>query len=108
MPLFTPILYFFSFTDTAPTEIYTLSLHDALPISSKTGDSIARPMRRLLTQETDARSRIRIDGLTSRAGYRSEEHTSELQSRLHLVCRLLLEKKKIYVLESSCTHTLHP
>src|SRR6266436_9816196 len=69
---------FFFFNDTATTEIYTLSLHDALPI---------RP-----GHCTDVRFRRAAD--TWMAAARSEEHTSELQSRLHLVCRLLLEKKK--------------
>src|SRR5579863_10759437 len=76
------IIYFFSsffffFNDTATTEIYTLSLHDALPISSGTG--LCRTL-----------GRHREDRLPRR----SEEHTSELQSPVHLVCRLLLEKKK--------------
>src|SRR6478672_13924433 len=71
--------FFFFFNDTATTEIYTLSLHDALPISlaPSTRSGKERP--------------------TSRAGPvqgRSEEHTSELQSRSDVVCRLLLEKKK--------------
>src|SRR2546429_6040548 len=74
----------FFFNDTATTEIYTLTLHDALPICR-------RPRR--------AARRVGAD-LRGRAGAhhdraRSEEHTSELQSRLHLVCRLLLEKKKL-------------
>src|SRR5204863_8504585 len=99
------------FTDTAPTEIYTLSLHDALPIlpmnaHGRTFGSI--------TLEVDESGR-RFDGadlatalalaqraalavessrLYEEAEYRSEEHTSELQSRRDLVCRLLLEKKK--------------
>src|SRR2546422_7454947 len=78
-------MWFFFFNDTATTEIYTLSLHDALPIS-------ARP-RRLCTL---MRRRSRGCRPTARSIVpRSEEHTSELQSRLHLVCRLLLEKKKI-------------
>src|SRR5256886_17688701 len=73
------IFFFFFFNDTATTEIYTLSLHDALPISSA-----CQP---------------RIFGWHSRANRasgprRSEEHTSELQSQSNLVCRLLLEKKK--------------
>src|SRR2546422_11555326 len=78
---------FFFFNDTATTEIYTLSLHDALPISL--GAPVARPRRP--APRTLGRS------LTwgKLASPRSEEHTSELQSRLHLVCRLLLEKKKI-------------
>src|SRR5687768_17845588 len=69
----------FFFNDTATTEIYTLSLHDALPISWVPRPAPPPPAAR--------RPRRRRRG-------RSEEHTSELQSRLHLVCRLLLEKKK--------------
>src|SRR5215510_5941698 len=72
---------FFFFKDTATTEIYTLSLHDALPISRLTGFGATA----CTTAETC--SRVEMPG-------RSEEHTSELQSRGHLVCRLLLEKKK--------------
>src|SRR2546422_3545912 len=71
---------FFFFNDTATTEIYTLSLHDALPICW------FRAVRGPLTAY--GRS------AWTRSVSRSEEHTSELQSRLHLVCRLLLEKKK--------------
>src|SRR2546422_7190878 len=85
---------FFFFNDTATTEIYTLSLHDALPISqhpSRLGHSGAsggsRPMKAPLLVVLDSDS-------SHRFASRSEEHTSELQSRLHLVCRLLLEKKK--------------
>src|SRR5215813_15546037 len=69
-------LSFFFFNDTATTEIYTLSLHDALPISTSAA----------------ARTPDRSPGPGE--WWRSEEHTSELQSRPHLVCRLLLEKKK--------------
>src|SRR6266487_6965585 len=68
---------FFFFNDTATTEIYTLSLHDALPIWPRC-TSAGREQRW-----------SRWSGVT-----RSEEHTSELQSPVHLVCRLLLEKKK--------------
>src|SRR5205823_14198026 len=76
-------LFFFFFNDTATTEIYTLSLHDALPISfSRRGRDGGR-----LIRETDRR-RIQV-----RRSMRSEEHTSELQSLAYLVCRLLLEKK---------------
>src|SRR5712672_4754006 len=75
---------FFFFNDTATTEIYTLSLHDALPIS--------RPGRRPRTAAGSGRWR-RVPGCRCREG-RSEEHTSELQSLAYLVCRLLLEKKK--------------
>src|SRR3712207_6972232 len=86
--IFHPFLLFF-FNDTATTEIYTLSLHDALPICGQPaseGDVLPRRPRRLVRT---AGGRL--------LGGRSEEHTSELQSRQYLVCRLLLEKKKTYV-----------
>src|SRR2546427_5815769 len=90
---------FFFFNDTATTEIYTLSLHDALPISA----SASRNRSRSWPAEAGA-SRVAAtcrrgstdDGILhspSRVA-RSEEHTSELQSQSNLVCRLLLEKKK--------------
>src|SRR5258708_31297583 len=93
--------FFFFFNDTATTEIYTLSLHDALPISAQqnrpprlhaagTVKSISRFCRSTLSTTTNT--------LWPSSNLRSEEHTSELQSPDHLVCRLLLEKKK---------HTLH-
>src|SRR2546422_1331999 len=99
--------YFFFFNDTATTEIYTLSLHDALPIFRDEDDEAwkifrlraqpiqhprphARPSRHDRSAVHERVRGIVIDLL----GPRSEEHTSELQSRLHLVCRLLLEKKK--------------
>src|SRR3989442_10530475 len=82
---------FFFFNDTATTEIYTLSLHDALPICSGPGRTSAPPPR---TAGRAARCRRSGSPPPSRPGTRSEEHTSELQSRPHLVCRLLLEKKK--------------
>src|SRR5258707_9880246 len=72
---------FFFFNDTATTEIYTLSLHDALPIYS------IAPERVLCLGEPASQLRLHPE-------QRSEEHTSELQSRQYLVCRLLLEKKK--------------
>src|SRR2546430_5821597 len=84
--------FFFFFNDTATTEIYTLSLHDALPISAcakpvgnrTEGEmSVTDPVADMLTRVRNA----------CQAG-RSEEHTSELQSQSNLVCRLLLEKKK--------------
>src|SRR2546422_8553235 len=84
---------FFFFNDTATTEIYTLSLHDALPISAPASGAptACRPgLRRRRHRGRPARRRRRSPGRHAR----SEEHTSELQSRLHLVCRLLLEKKK--------------
>src|SRR6266581_4788967 len=74
------VRFSFFFNDTATTEIYTLSLHDALPIQ-------LRPMHWLRRCARTAR-------LMHRSSLRSEEHTSELQSPVHLVCRLLLEKKK--------------
>src|SRR3989442_7388742 len=87
-------LLFFFFNDTATTEIYTLSLHDALPIS--------RPaLRCQMPSGPRAASRAAAATPASPAPMaratrgRSEEHTSELQSRPHLVCRLLLEKKKL-------------
>src|SRR5260370_33063190 len=85
-----PVHFFFFFNDTATTEIYTLSLHDALPISRNlpncANDIMPMP-------------NITVAALAVRAAptwpmARSEEHTSELQSHLNLVCRLLLEKKK--------------
>src|SRR3989442_7777168 len=84
---------FFFFNDTATTEIYTLSLHDALPIFSES-----------LPRRPQASGQVALLPLTCplleqgarffAPKTRSEEHTSELQSRPHLVCRLLLEKKK--------------
>src|SRR5437773_7506005 len=73
-----PLFFFFFFNDTATTEIYTLSLHDALPISA---GSPWMPSKRRNPAIPACR-------------WRSEEHTSELQSHHDLVCRLLLEKKK--------------
>src|SRR5699024_12341034 len=93
---------FFFFTDPPPTDIYTLSLHDALPISAQFK---VKPVK-------DIDNRLGIIGIPEECGHefclhemdgekdfpafdaRSEEHTSELQSRFDLVCRLLLEKKK--------------
>src|SRR2546426_8440023 len=72
--------FFFFFNDTATTEIYTLSLHDALPISARHRSSPALPVRQCAAGCLPST--------------RSEEHTSELQSPCNLVCRLLLEKKK--------------
>src|SRR5208283_5800930 len=74
--------FFFFFNDTATTEIYTLSLHDALPLRPLPGHGRRRPAR------TDG-----CLGHPGRDRARSEEHTSELQSHHDLVCRLLLEKK---------------
>src|SRR5258708_9713013 len=85
--------FFFFFNDTATTEIYTLSLHDALPI--------------LFVRKRPIGHQIRISPELQSAGdmrrrlVRSEEHTSELQSPDHLVCRLLLEKKKKQYIKAS-------
>src|SRR5687768_18260411 len=82
---------FFFFNDSATTEIYTLSLHDALPIWRRR----RRPARRRIRSGSEGGEAPRGDRSRElRPRVRSEEHTSELQSRLHLVCRLLLEKKK--------------
>src|SRR2546429_6889847 len=84
-------IFFFFFNDTATTEIYTLSLHDALPISLH-----LRGYRDAGASRGFARAGAAQDARPHdlACAPRSEEHTSELQSRLHLVCRLLLEKKK--------------
>src|SRR2546429_3914841 len=79
---------FFFFNDTATTEIYTLSLHDALPILSRISHASIQTEWGL-QQRKNVPPRF---GSTGKRQNRSEEHTSELQSRLHLVCRLLLEK----------------
>src|SRR5258708_35060256 len=86
-----PIYMFFFFNDTATTEIYTLSLHDALPILNWLDDGI-------LKSTTASRETV----LSGKTQMRSEEHTSELQSPDHLVCRLLLEKKKRYSIHKCC------
>src|SRR3712207_8587480 len=105
----------FFFNDTATTEIYTLSLHDALPISRTSSEApalIARPCGAKMPPFASSRSRRSIPGprgrdptsnATPTPSNRSEEHTSELQSRQYLVCRLLLEKKK----KSTPLHALH-
>src|SRR3989442_1028849 len=92
------LLLFFFFNDTATTEIYTLSLHDALPISH--GPAHQPGHRRVLPGITAQGGGVRrrtgcdVTDCGHSRSTRSEEHTSELQSRPHLVCRLLLEKKK--------------
>src|SRR5689334_24302545 len=87
----------FFFNATATTEIYTLSLHDALPISPTPAATRARiriiPTRRTIRQTPTIPATPPRPPRTA-AAERSEEHTSELQSQFHLVCRLLLEKKK--------------
>src|SRR3712207_8057432 len=86
----------FFFNDTATTEIYTLSLHDALPIclfarARSLLHGLRRPGR--LSAEMEEEMRFHIEMEAERIA-RSEEHTSELQSRQYLACRLLIEKKK--------------
>src|SRR2546429_6380840 len=81
---------FFFFNDTATTEIYTLSLHDALPISYRRPRP-AEPAGAGVLMATILHLIKSADAALAR---RSEEHTSELQSRLHIVCRPLLEKEK--------------
>src|SRR5205823_12824570 len=96
------LLRLFSFTDTATTYTYTLSLHDALPILSRLGPSgsIAEASRgtasgRLFRSDPRFGAAAPPLGVNFvQGGFRSEEHTSELQSLAYLVCRLLLEKKK--------------
>src|SRR5436189_4600268 len=86
---------FFFFNDTATTEIYTLSLHDALPISAGKPVVAVRDFRRIHFQRLSTRKKRHFEFLRRRLVFdRSEEHTSELQSPMYLVCRLLLEKKK--------------
>src|SRR3712207_8492808 len=104
-------MYYFFFNDTATTEIYTLSLHDALPICHRHLPSVR--------DETGPGGRVpalrrrppgclgRADRTGRRDACRSEEHTSELQSRQYLVCRLLLEKKKNLALNIPYLVTFH-
>src|SRR3712207_9284621 len=92
-------LIFFFFNDTATTEIYTLSLHDALPICGGRARARVRPSvlewgGGTLRPRSLAAALFRGGARPRRRACRSEEHTSELQSRQYLVCRLLLEKKK--------------
>src|SRR5260370_23186910 len=99
----------FFFNDTATTEIYTLSLHDALPIWN-----VAAGLEEHVVQQGAVVGLGDLHGLLhgtrgqadlvapDRADHRSEEHTSELQSHLNIVCRLLLEKKKAHVIALRC------
>src|SRR5258705_6066571 len=112
--MYSYIHHFFFFNDTATTEIYTLSLHDALPISERSDARRQELLQKLHREAEQARDQRRDCDRAQRCpasaqraheqqperhvgkyvGDRSEEHTSELQSLRHLVCRLLLEKKK--------------
>src|SRR5256885_11223696 len=99
LSLCSPLLFFFFFNDPAPTEIYTLSLHDALPFwmverqlhrrEKKTRRALAGRFRAVSAIADNRRAAL------AQVDARSEEHTSELQSPCNLVCRLLLEKKQI-------------
>src|SRR5256885_7574056 len=99
-----PRFFFFFFNDTATTEIYTLSLHDALPIYRECHQErqedhdllIERQFQFMPSQDVETAAGFRIQ--------RSEEHTSELQSPCNLVCRLLLEKKKKNINYTSSVH----
>src|SRR5260221_13791949 len=87
---------FFFFNDTATTEIYTLSLHDALPICLGQEQQVqaGRDGARVFHHVGDELAHEAVELLVDQIIFRSEEHTSELQSHSDLVCRLLLEKKK--------------
>src|SRR2546426_7962206 len=97
-------MLFFFFNDTATTEIYTLSLHDALPISSRVRFGYEHGLYWFAKPSV----RLGVEGFgnfgpigsfpTTNLQTRSEEHTSELQSPCNLVCRLLLEKKKYHII----------
>src|SRR2546429_4944286 len=95
------LFFFFFFNDTATTEIYTLSLHDALPICWPSQKSPIS--RNRIKRNSGGISGGEVS--SGKAHLRSEEHTSELQSRLHLVCRLLLEKKKNSILQQQQANT---
>src|SRR2546422_8137508 len=107
---------FFFFNDTATTEIYTLSLHDALPISTiQELPDRGKPAPRQVTAPVIVQIQAGLEVMGAEVvpfqhecarDERSEEHTSELQSRLHLVCRLLLEKKKKKRNPRSAIHVL--
>src|SRR2546430_5159138 len=89
------LLFFFFFNDTATTEIYTLSLHDALPISCPSAPSPAgAPPAPAMSRLAEIVAALERGSVLVQTISRSEEHTSELQSQSNLVCRLLLEKKK--------------
>src|SRR3712207_7261136 len=97
----TATIFFFFFNDTATTEIYTLSLHDALPILLTSSPTDAPARHQTLRATIDWSYQLLSPAEQRhfrRLGVRSEEHTSELQSRQYLVCRLLLEKKKIQLI----------
>src|SRR3712207_8336103 len=102
----TSTLFVFFFNDTATTEIYTLSLHDALPIFFGRISDAGQGQEgwRVRDDAGFGADRGRVE---RGVGGRSEEHTSELQSRQYLVCRLLLEKKKNTLLSLCPPFTVH-
>src|SRR2546430_4030465 len=102
MSFFPMSVFFFFFNDTATTEIYTLSLHDALPISPLPLGGASTPPCSGPRPLTCSSPR-----LCSMPASRSEEHTSELQSQSNLVCRLLLEKKKKQSTNIATTRGVH-
>src|SRR2546425_5273464 len=120
MMSFSSIFIFFFFNDTATTEIYTLSLHDALPICLKgqlgnpdRAGEVIRVQLSSLEVECERLSKEPLVRVRNGDDARSEEHTSELQSLAYLVCRLLLEKKKKKIISqyhmserSKCTNAL--
>src|SRR2546430_14682472 len=96
-----PVIFLFFFNDTATTEIYTLSLHDALPIWEEIQHCIDRAKGDIalvgdavIKEAAAVVQRVKAAANVRAMRNRSEEHTSELQSQSNLVCRLLLEKKK--------------
>src|SRR3712207_8468621 len=105
------IIFFFFFNDTATTEIYTLSLHDALPISDRLAQErlmAGEHLRhRLLILLPELRAAFDVGEEESDRSSRSEEQTCEIQSPQYFVCRLLLEKKNISRI-SSAGATIHP
>src|SRR5258705_4112722 len=111
MSFLTTFRFFFFFNDTATTEIYPLSLHDALPISAgglRLSPAGGADLRVPLAVHpggpglSGSAGAVAQSGQCQRQADRSEEHTSELQSLRHLVCRLLLEKKKILIYSEAC------
>src|SRR5256885_10649470 len=115
-PVYSSLLLYFFFNDTATTEIYTLSLHDALPIllvviSPRCSAQASNPSPALQTRIENQTASFTgcyelVLGRWWPWSFRSEEHTSELQSPCNLVCRLLLEKKKKHNTTQFCSATL--
>src|SRR5438309_7000776 len=85
----------FYFNATATSEMYTLSLHDALPISLRSVSVVVGSDEPGTSNVGSFECETKLKYIASEGAHRSEEHTSELQSQFHLVCRLLLEKKKM-------------